>query len=110
MAFKTPKDWEKDSDDLFIHKTGVRIHKTTYKDKDGWFLIPVDMKEPVVEFEENPEGRDKAFETFTELKKAAKKRKPGRKPAKKKAKPKAKKPKKQGEDGADTDADADEEE
>ena len=102
MAFKTPKDWEKDSDDLFIHKTGVRVHKTTYKDKEGWFLIPVDMKEPVVEFEASPDGRDKAFETYTELKKAAKKKKPGRKPAKKKkAKPKAKKDKKDGEEDAD---------
>ena len=64
MASATPKGWEKDSDKLFIHETGIRIQRMTYKGKDGWFLVPVDLDAAVVEFEPTPEGRDKAFEAF----------------------------------------------
>jgi hypothetical protein len=64
MASGVPKGWEKDSDKLFIHETGVRIARQTYKGKDGWYLIPVDLDAAVVEFEPTPEGRDKAFEAF----------------------------------------------
>ena len=65
MASGVPKGWDKDSDKLFIHETGVRIARQTYKGKDGWYLIPVDLDAVVVEFEPTPEGRDKAFEAFT---------------------------------------------
>lgn len=64
MASGVPKGWEKDSDKLFIHETGIRIQRMTYKGKDGWFLVPVDLDAAVVEFEPTPEGRDKAFEAF----------------------------------------------
>ena len=64
MASAIPKGWEKDSDKLFIHETGIRIQRMTYKGKDGWFLVPVDLDAAVVEFEPTPEGRDKAFEAF----------------------------------------------
>jgi len=64
MASGVPKGWEKDSDKLFIHETGIRITRMTYKGKDGWFLVPVDLDAAVVEFEPTPEGRDKAFEAF----------------------------------------------
>lgn len=64
MASGVPKGWEKDSDKLFIHETGVRIARQTYKGKDGWYLIPVDLDAAVVEFDPTPEGRDKAFEAF----------------------------------------------
>ena len=64
MATGVPKGWEKDSDKLFIHETGVRISRMTYKGKDGWFLVPVDLDAAVLEFEPTPEGRDKAFEAF----------------------------------------------
>jgi hypothetical protein len=43
MASGVPKGWEKDSDKLFIHETGIRIARMTYKGKDGWFLVPVDL-------------------------------------------------------------------
>ena len=65
MASGIPKGWEKDSDKLFIHETGIRIARMTYKGKDGWFLVPVDLDAVVLEFEPTPEGRDKAFEAFT---------------------------------------------
>src|SRR5690349_13749266 len=64
MASGVPKGWDKESDKLFIHETGVRIARQTYKGKDGWYLIPVDLDAAVVEFEPTPEGRDKAFEAF----------------------------------------------
>ena len=64
MASGVPKGWEKDSDKLFIHETGIRIQRMTYKGKDGWYLVPVDLDAAVVEFEPTPEGRDKAFEAF----------------------------------------------
>ena len=64
MATGIPKGWEKDSDKLFIHETGIRISRMTYKGKDGWFLVPVDLDAAVLEFEPTPEGRDKAFEAF----------------------------------------------
>jgi hypothetical protein len=64
MASGVPKGWEKDSDKLFIHETGIRITRMMYKGKDGWYLVPVDLDAAVVEFEPTPEGRDKAFEAF----------------------------------------------
>ena len=64
MASSVPKGWEKDSDKLFIHETGIRIARMMYKGKDGWFLVPVDLDAIVLEFEPTPEGRDKAFEAF----------------------------------------------
>ncbi len=59
-----PKGWDKESDTLFIHSTGVRIQRMAYKGKDGWYLVPTDLDQPVVEFEPTPEGREKAFESF----------------------------------------------
>lgn len=64
MASGVPKGWDKDSDKLFIHETGIRIARMVYKGKDGWYLVPVDLDAAVVEFEPTPEGRDKAFEAF----------------------------------------------
>ena len=64
MTFSTPKGWEKDSDKLYIHSTGVRIQLMTYRQKEGWYLVPTDLDQPVIEFEATPEGRVKAFEAF----------------------------------------------
>lgn len=111
MAFKAPKGWETESDTLFIHKSGVRIARMTYKGKDGWFLVPVDIKAPVVEFEPTPEGRDKAFEAFD---KGVVEWKARRKPAKAKAKAKAGKAEKEtkaaAEDDEEKEGDEEEEE
>ena len=65
MAMELPKDWTKEDNELFIYKDGTRIHKTTYNSKQGWFLIPADLDESVVEYEDNDDGRDLAFEQFT---------------------------------------------
>jgi hypothetical protein len=64
MSPSVPKGWDKESDTLFIHNSGVRIQRMAYKGKDGWYLIPVDLDQPVVEFEPTPEGKEKAFEAF----------------------------------------------
>lgn len=64
MAGSTPKGWEKESDKLYIHETGVRIQRMVYRSKDGWYLVPVDLDQVCSEFEPTNEGRDLAFEAF----------------------------------------------
>lgn len=64
MAGSTPKGWEKESDKLFIHESGVRIQRMVYRTKDGWYLVPVDLDQVCSEFEPTNEGRDLAFEAF----------------------------------------------
>jgi hypothetical protein len=66
MAFQPPKGWERESDTLFIHHTGVRIERRIYREKEGWFLIPVDLDAEVLAFDPTPEGRDQAFAAFAE--------------------------------------------
>lgn len=64
MGFSPPKGWTAENDILYIHKYGYRITRMTYKGKEGWFLIPVDIKEAVIEFAPDSSGRDAAFEHF----------------------------------------------
>jgi hypothetical protein len=108
MASSTPKGWEKDSDKLFIHETGIRIQRMTYKGKDGWFLVPVDLDAVVVEFEPTPEGRDLAFEAFA---KGAVVTKPKKKPSATKKVPAKPPPKgEEAEEGKDDDDEDDDDE
>lgn len=60
--FSPGKDWSKETEDLYIHKSGTRIAKTTYRGKLGWWLMPLDLDEPAVEFAPTDEGRAEAFE------------------------------------------------
>ena len=91
MKFKLPKDWEKDSDTLFIHESGVRIQHSSYHGTDIWMLVPTDLDQPVVQFDPTEEGRDKAFAAYAEgvLKPPSKRKKAA--PRKKKKVAKAKK-------------------
>lgn len=66
MRFKPPKGWDRESDKLFIHESGVRIERREYRQKQGWFLIPVDLAQEVVGFDPTPAGRDLAFAAFAE--------------------------------------------
>ena len=109
MASGVPKGWEKDSDKLFIHETGIRIARMTYKGKDGWFLVPVDLDAAVVEFEPTPEGRDKAFEAFAKGALATKPKK-AKAPTTKKAAAAAAKPAPKEEDSEEGEDDEDGEE
>jgi hypothetical protein len=66
MGFSPPKGWDKESETLFIHSSGARIERRTYREKDGWFIIPADLDQEVVGYDPTPEGRDKAFTDFVE--------------------------------------------
>lgn len=66
MGFSAPKGWDKESETLFIHDSGARIEKRTYREKEGWFIIPADLDAEVVGYDPTPEGRDKAFADFAE--------------------------------------------
>ena len=113
MSFSPPKGWERDSDKLYIHETGVRIQLMPYRQKDGWYIVPIDLDQPVVEFEPTPEGRTKAFEAFAAgLLEAKPKRKKVETPEakKKKADKAAAKAKEEEEEEAEGDDDDDEKE
>src|ERR1041384_7139999 len=113
MASGVPKGWDKDSDKLFIHETGVRIQRMTYKGKDGWCLVPVDLDAAVVEFEPTPEGRDKAFESFAKgalVIKPKKTKAPSAKKAAAKAAPKAEEGEEKEEDDDDDEEEKEKEE
>lgn len=82
MGFATPKGWDKESETLYIHETGTRIERRSYREKDGWFVIPVDLDAEVLAFDPTPEGCDLAFAAFAEGKiKTAKKPKKAEEPA-----------------------------
>jgi hypothetical protein len=83
MSFNPGKEWSKESDELFIHKSGTRIAKTTYQGAQGWFLMPVDLDVPVMPFPATEAGREQAFEAFA---KGALKKKPAKKVEEKKGK------------------------
>ncbi|MBI2933457.1 MAG: hypothetical protein HYY16_17570 [Planctomycetes bacterium] len=64
MSFTAPHGWEKDSEKLYVHRSGARIQLMTYREKEGWFLIPAELDQPLIGFLPTSEGRDKAFEAF----------------------------------------------
>lgn len=78
MSFTAPKGWEKDSEKLYIHRTGARIQLMTYREKEGWYLVPAELDQPLMGFLPTSEGRDKAFEAFAKPSptRAARARKP----------------------------------
>ena len=107
MGFTAPKGWDKESETLFIHDSGTRIEKRSYREKEGWFIIPVDLDQEVVGYDPTPEGRDKAFQDFAEGKiKMARKPKKAAEPEgppkpKRGRKPKERPPAEEGEEGAE---------
>jgi hypothetical protein len=64
MESAAPEGWEQDSPALFLHSSGVRIERRIYRQKDGWFLVPVDLDQAVAEFAPDPEGLALAFSAF----------------------------------------------
>jgi len=85
MGFDPGKGWEKESEDLFIHDSGVRISKTSYRGKPGWWVFPVDLDAPPVEHAPTDAGREEAFAVFAKgLPKPKPKPKPKDDPRKKK--------------------------
>ncbi|HKS15963.1 MAG TPA: hypothetical protein VJU16_01550 [Planctomycetota bacterium] len=70
------KDWDRESADLFIHSSGARIARTTYRGKMAWWFFPASLDVPAVEYAATDAGRDEAFATSgKELPKARIKRK-----------------------------------
>lgn len=70
------KGWDKESADLFIHETGARISRTSYRGKMAWWFFPVSLDVPAVEHAPTDEGREEAFATSEkELPKTRAKRK-----------------------------------
>ena len=72
MGFDPPKNWSKESEDLFIHKSDYRVQRRTYQGKEGWFLIPPDLDTPPLPFAMTPQGRDEAFDYFSKHEKKKK--------------------------------------
>ena len=55
--------WARESAELFVHESGARIAKTTYRGKVAWWFFPVSLDVPAVEHAPTDEGRDAAFAT-----------------------------------------------
>lgn len=62
-----PEGWERDSDALYLHVSGVRIERRVYRNKEGWVLVPVDLDRAVVEFPPDDDGLARAFAAFAKL-------------------------------------------
>jgi len=78
------KGWDRESADLFIHDTGARISRTSYRGKLAWWFFPVSLDVPAVEHAPTDEGREEAFATSErELPKTRSKPKPKLIPKKK---------------------------
>ncbi len=111
MGFNPGKRWEKESESLYIHESGARISKSAYRGQDGWWVFPVDLDAPPLQFPATEAGRDEAFATFEKgLPKPPPKPKPKKKPV---PPPEDDEPVAKGggdDDEADADDDADEKE
>ncbi len=114
MRFSPPKGWDKESEKLFIHDNGTRIERRVYREVEGWFIIPVDPDVEVTGFDPTPEGRDRAFAAFAEIKvrtprKPKKVEEPADPPKKKRGrKPKERPEPEEGEGGPPKDAEGEE--
>jgi hypothetical protein len=65
VGAETPEGWERDSETLYLHPSGVRIERRLYRQKEGWFLIPADLDRPVMEFAPDEAGLAQAFAAFS---------------------------------------------
>ncbi len=57
------KGWGRESAEVFIHDTGARISRTSYRGKLAWWFFPVSLDVPAVEHAPTDEGRKEAFAT-----------------------------------------------
>ena len=57
-----PRGWERESADLFVHESGARVSKTTYRGRVAWWFFPVSLDVQAVEYPPTEAGRDEAFE------------------------------------------------
>lgn len=66
MEIAIPEGWVADSQTLYLHSSGVRIERMTYRKKEGWVLVPVDLDQKVMEFSPDRAGLEGAFAAFAE--------------------------------------------
>ena len=59
-----PAGWERESETLYLHPSGVRIERRIYRKKEGWVLVPVDLDRKVLEFTPDDAGLEQAFAAF----------------------------------------------
>jgi len=59
-----PAGWERESETLYLHPSGVRIERRVYRKKEGWVLVPVDLDRKVLEFPPDDAGLERAFAAF----------------------------------------------
>lgn len=72
-----PKGWDRESADLYVHETGARISRTSYRGKLAWWFFPVSLDVAAVEHPPTDVGREEAFATSKrELPKTRSKPKP----------------------------------
>lgn len=64
MSRALPEGWSRESEALYIHTSGLRIERMTYRGSEGWYLVPVDLDVPPLRFEPTSEGEAKAFEAY----------------------------------------------
>lgn len=64
MELDAPAGWERDSETLYLHGSGVRIERRTYRGREGWMLVPADLDRLVRVFPPTDEGLKAAFEAF----------------------------------------------
>ena len=64
MEATIPEGWDQDSHTLYLHPSGVRIERMSYRKKEGWVLVPVDLDQKVMEFSPDREGLEGAFAAF----------------------------------------------
>jgi hypothetical protein len=59
-----PAGWERESETLYLHPSGIRIERRIYRKKEGWVLVPVDLDQKVLEFPPDDAGLEQAFAAF----------------------------------------------
>ena len=61
---KLISSWVRESEYLFVHRSGARIERRGYPSTPGWYLVPQAGQEHHHRFEPTPQGCDDAFIAF----------------------------------------------
>lgn len=60
---KLSPGWTRESADLYVHESGARLSKTTYRGKMAWWFFPVSLDIQAVEYPPTDAGCEEAFAT-----------------------------------------------
>ncbi len=66
----TPTDlisrpWTRQSEYIFVHRTGARIERRGYPVTPGWYLVPDKNSPDAQRYDPTPQGCDEAFIAFS---------------------------------------------